>query len=72
MSIAVEVKESFTVQSPAVVFGMFTENVKTFVRLAKRKSSELPALYSELAAAYARVPGVQESSGGLPGDPDTF
>lgn len=72
MPVAIEVKESFTVQSPAVVFGMFTENVKTFLPLAKRKPSDLPALYSELAAAYARVPGVRDSSGGLPGDPDTF
>ena len=69
---AVEVKESFTVQSPAVVFGMFTEYVKTFVPMAERKRSQLPALYAELADVYARVPGVHDSSGGLPGDHDSY
>jgi hypothetical protein len=69
--VVAEVKETFTVQSPAVIFGLFSEQVKTLA-VASPKSSKLPAMYAGLAEVYARVPRIDDSSGGLPGDPLGF
>ena len=72
MSVTIDVQESFAVQSPAVVFAMRGAELKTLVVVAAPKMSGLPAIYAGLAAAYARIPAIDDSSGGLPGDPDTF
>jgi hypothetical protein len=74
MPAAVEVRQSFTVQSPGVVFGMASvaERADTLIPLLEPGPSDLPALYTDLAALYTRVPRVDDSSGGLPGDPYSF
>jgi hypothetical protein len=70
MPAAVEVRESFSVQSPGGVFGMttVTEGVEMLISLFELRTSDIPALYTDLAALYKRVPEVDDSSGGLPGD----
>ncbi len=69
MPAAVEVKESFSVQSPAISgTAVFAEQVKTLVSLGKSTPHDLPAIWDELAALYQRVPPVDDQSGGLSGD----
>ena len=69
MGIAVEIKESFSVQSPSFIFGttVIAERVETLIPLDE-PTAALPDVFTELAAQYRRVPQVDDSSGGLPGD----
>ncbi|HVC76229.1 MAG TPA: hypothetical protein VND96_06905 [Candidatus Micrarchaeaceae archaeon] len=70
MSVAPEVKESFVVQSPSFIFGLkvVAEPAQTLIPLINSDAARLPDLYAGLAAEYRRLPQVEDTTGGLPGD----
>ena len=74
MSVVHEIKESFVVQSPSFIFGLkvVAEPQETEIPLIEFAAVPVPRLYAELAAEYRRLPRIEDTSGGLPGDRHPF